>query len=790
MGANEFAKLPHIGESLRRKEDVRFLTGAGNYTDDVDQANQKYAVFVRSPHAHARVKGVDTAAAAAMPGVAGVFSGKDIEGKMGGLPCGWLISNPDGSPMKEPPHPILAIGKVRYVGDHVAMVVADTLQQAKDAAEAVQVDYEELAPVIDMRTARNGPALHDEAPDNHCYKWTLGDKAAVDAAFAGAAHVTKLDITNNRLIPNAIEPRAANASYNRATDEYVLYVANQNPHVERLLMTAFVLQLPEHKVRVVAPDVGGGFGSKIFLYAEDVALTWAAKQLNCAIKWTAERSESFVSDAHGRDHITHAEMAMDKDGKFLAMRVHTDANLGAYLSTFASSVPTILYGTLLAGQYAAPQIYVEVDGWFTSTAPVDAYRGAGRPEATYVVERLVTRCAWELGLSQDEIRKRNFITQFPYQTPVALQYDIGDYHACMNDAQKLADVAGFDARRQASEAKGLKRGIGYSSYIEACGLAPSNIAGALGARAGLFEAGEVRVHPTGSVTVFTGSHSHGQGHETTFAQLVAARLGIDPSQVDIVHGDTGRIPFGMGTYGSRSLSVGGTAIMKALDKIEAKAKKIAAHLMEASDADIDFANGEFTVKGTDKKIPFAQVALTAYVPHNYPLDKLEPGLNETAFYDPTNFTFPAGTYICEVEVDPATGVVRVDRFTAVDDFGVIINPMIVEGQVHGGLVQGMGQALMEHGVYDQGSGQLLTGSYMDYAMPRAHDFPEFRLGHVCTPCTHNPIGSKGCGEAGAIGSPPAVINAVLDALKPLGVKDLDMPATPHRVWQAIQAAKA
>ena len=790
MGANEFAKLPHIGESLRRKEDVRFLTGAGNYTDDVDQANQKYAVFVRSPHAHARVKGVDTAAAAAMPGVAGVFSGKDIEGKMGGLPCGWLISNPDGSPMKEPPHPILAIGKVRYVGDHVAMVVADTLQQAKDAAEAVQVDYEELAPVIDMRTARNGPALHDEAPDNHCYKWTLGDKAAVDAAFAGAAHVTKLDITNNRLIPNAIEPRAANASYNRATDEYVLYVANQNPHVERLLMTAFVLQLPEHKVRVVAPDVGGGFGSKIFLYAEDVALTWAAKQLNCAIKWTAERSESFVSDAHGRDHITHAEMAMDKDGKFLAMRVHTDANLGAYLSTFASSVPTILYGTLLAGQYTAPQIYVEVDGWFTSTAPVDAYRGAGRPEATYVVERLVTRCAWEMGLSQDEIRKRNFITSFPYQTPVALQYDIGDYNACMNDAEKLADVAGFEVRRTASEAKGLKRGIGYSSYIEACGLAPSNIAGALGARAGLFEAGEVRVHPTGSVTVFTGSHSHGQGHETTFAQLVAARLGIDPSQVDIVHGDTGRVPFGMGTYGSRSLSVGGTAIMKALDKIEAKAKKIAAHLMEASDADIDFANGEFTVKGTDKKIPFAQVALTAYVPHNYPLDKLEPGLNETAFYDPTNFTFPAGTYICEVEVDPATGVVRVDRFTAVDDFGVIINPMIVEGQVHGGLVQGMGQALMEHGVYDPDSGQLLTGSYMDYAMPRAHDFPEFRLGHVCTPCTHNPIGSKGCGEAGAIGSPPAVINAVLDALKPLGVKDLDMPATPHRVWQAIQAAKA
>ena len=790
MGANDFAKLPHIGESMKRKEDERFLTGNGQYTDDITQAKQKYAVFVRSPHAHAVIKSVDIAEASEMPGVVKIFTGKDMEGKMGGLPCGWLINNPDGSPMKEPPHPILAHSKVRYVGDHVAMVVADTLQQAKDAAEKVEVDYEVLGPVIDMRTAKNGPALHDEAPDNHCYKWTLGDKAGVDEAFAKAAHVTKLDITNNRLIPNAMEPRAAIASYNRATEEYELYTTSQNPHVARLLMTAFVLSLPEHKVRVIAPDVGGGFGSKIFLYAEEVACTWAAKQLNASIKWTAERSESFVSDAHGRDHITHAEMAMDKDGKFLAMRVHTDANLGAYLSTFASSVPTILYGTLLAGQYTAPQIYVEVDGWFTSTAPVDAYRGAGRPEATYVVERLVTRCAWEMGLSQDEIRKRNFITSFPYQTPVALQYDIGDYNACMNDAEKLADVAGFEARRKASEAKGLKRGIGYSSYIEACGLAPSNIAGALGARAGLFEAGEVRVHPTGSVTVFTGSHSHGQGHETTFAQLVAARLGIDPSQVDIVHGDTGRVPFGMGTYGSRSLSVGGTAIMKALDKIEAKAKKIAAHLMEASDADIDFANGEFTVRGTDKKIPFGQVALTAYVPHNYPLDKLEPGLNETAFYDPTNFTFPAGTYICEVEIDPATGSTRVDKFTAVDDFGTIINPMIVEGQVHGGLVQGIGQALMENCVYDRETGQLLTGSLMDYAMPRADDFPTFQLGHVCTPCTHNPLGTKGCGEAGAIGSPPAVINALLDALRPLGVKDFDMPASPHRVWEAIQNAKA
>ncbi len=791
MGANDFSKLPHIGESVLRKEDYRFLTGAGQYTDDITLPRMAHAVFVRSPHAHALIKSVNTSAAKSAPGVIGVLEGKDVANdKINGLPCGWLITSTDGQPMKEPPHPILALDKVRYVGDHVVMVVAETLEQAKNAAELVEVDYEPLSAVVDVRDAKGGAALHDIAPDNHCYKWAIGDKAVVDAAFTSAAHVTKLDLINNRLVPNAMEPRAAIGSYSRANDDYTLYVSNQNPHVERLLMTAFVMGLPEHKVRVVAPDVGGGFGSKIYLYAEDVCLTWASKKLNRNIKWVCERGEAFLSDAHGRDHSSHAELAMDKDGKFLALRVHTDANLGAYLSTFSTCVPTILYATLLAGQYTTPLVYAEVDAWFTNTAPVDAYRGAGRPEATYLLERIVSRAAFELGLSQDEIRRRNFITQFPYQTPVALQYDIGDYVGCMNASQKLADVAGFKARQAASKAQGKLRGIGYSSYIEACGLAPSNIAGALGARAGLFECGEVRVHPTGSVTVFTGSHSHGQGHETTFAQVVAARLGISVDAVDIVHGDTGRVPFGMGTYGSRSISVGGAAIMKALDKIEAKAKKIAAHLLEASDTDIDFANGEFTVRGTDKKIPFGTVALTAYVPHNYPLETLEPGLNETAFYDPTNFTFPSGTYIAEVEIDPETGVVRLDRFTAVDDFGTIINPMIVEGQVHGGLVQGIGQALIENCVYDRETGQLLTGSFMDYAMPRADDFPEFKIGHVCTPCTHNALGTKGCGEAGAIGSPPAIINAVLDALAPLGVKDIDMPATPHRVWQAIQAAKA
>lgn len=791
MGATEFADLPHIGEAVKRKEDYRFLTGSGQYVDDITLAAQSYAVFVRSPHAHARITSIHTDEARQAPGVLAVFIGEDVAAdKINGLPCGWLITSTDGTPMKEPPHPILAQGKARFVGDHVAMVIAETLEQAKNAAELVDVDYDVLSAVVDVRDAPNGEAIHDIAPDNKCYTWALGDKAQVDATFAKAAHVTQLDLVNNRLIPTAIEPRAAIGSYDRGSDQYVLYVANQNPHVERLLMTAFVMGLPEHKVRVIAPDVGGGFGAKINLYAEDVAVTWAARKLARNVKWTAERSEAFLSDTHGRDHVTRAEMAMDENGKFLALRVHTHANLGAYLGTFSSCVPTILYGTLLAGQYTTPQIYCEVQAWFTNTAPVDAYRGAGRPEATYLLERLVSRCAWEMGLTQDEIRKRNFITEFPYQTPVALQYDVGDFHACMNKAQELADVASFEARRHASEAKGLRRGIGYSSYIEACGLAPSNIAGSLGARAGLFECGEIRVHPTGSVSVFTGSHSHGQGHETTFAQVVAARLGIDVDAVDIVHGDTGRVPFGMGTYGSRSLAVGGSAIMRALDKIEAKAKKIAAHLMESSDADIEFSNGEFTVKGTDKKVTFAEVALSAYVPHNYPLDKLEPGLNETAFYDPTNFTYPGGTHICEVEVDPATGQVRIDRFTAVDDFGNIVNPMIVEGQVHGGIAQGVGQALLEHGVYDRETGQLLTGSLMDYAMPRADDLPMITLGQVCTPCTHNPLGAKGCGEAGAIAAPPAVINAVLDALHPLGVKDLDMPATPSRVWEAIQAARA
>ena len=782
-------KAGFIGKSVERKEDLRFLSGSGRFTDDITLPRQSYGAFVRSPHAHARIRAIDATAAKAAPGVLGIFTGKDMAA-VGGLPCGWLINNIDGTPMKEPKHPVLAEDKVRYVGDQVALVVAETLAEARAAAGMVEVDYEVLPAVVDTATADKAKSsVHDAAPDNVCFVWGCGDKAATDAAFAKAAHVTKLSLVNNRLIPNAIEPRAANAAYDRGTDSYTLYVANQNPHVERLLMTAFVLGLSEHKVRVVAPDVGGGFGSKIFLYGEETALVWASKRVGRPIKWTAERSESFLSDAHGRDHVSTVELALDKDGKFLALRVHTTANVGAYLSTFASCVPTILYATLLAGQYTTPAIYCEVKAVFTNTAPVDALRGAGRPEATYVVERIVETAARELKIDPAELRRKNFIRTFPYTTPVGLSYDTGDYEATLKRAQEMADTKGFAARKAESEKKGMLRGLGYACYIEACGIAPSSVAGALGARAGLFEAGEVRVHPTGTVTVFTGTHSHGQGHETTFSQVVADRLGIPLEDVDIQHGDTDKILFGMGTYGSRSLAVGGTAIIKALDKVIAKARKIAAHLLEASEADIEFANGEFRVAGTDRKKTFAEVALTAYVPHNYPHDELEPGLNENAFYDPANFTYPAGSYICEVEVDPATGVVRIDRFSACDDFGNVINPMIVEGQVHGGVVHGIGQALLEHGIYNE-DGQLVTGSYMDYAMPRAADLPSIKVETVKgTPCTHNPLGVKGCGEAGAIGSPAAVINAVTDALWHLGVKDVPMPATPHKVWKTIAAAR-
>ncbi len=782
-----------IGASVKRVEDQRFLTGKGNYTDDMNRPGQTHAHILRSPHAHARITAIDTSAAEAAPGVVAVFTGKDVaEAGIGGLPCGWLITSKDGNPMQEPPHPILVADKVRHVGDQVALVVAETRAQARDAAEKIEVTYEVLPAVLDMAAASDAssPKVHDDTTGNVCYDWELGDAAGVDQAFQGAAHVTSIDITNNRLIPNAMEPRAAIGDYDRATGEYTLVTTSQNPHVIRLLMGAFVLQIPEHKLRVVAPDVGGGFGSKIFHYAEEALVTWAAGKVERPIKWTAERSESFITDAHGRDHVTHAELAMDADGNFLALRVSTMANMGAYLSTFASSVPTYLYATLLAGVYTTPVIYANVKALFTNTVPVDAYRGAGRPECSYLLERLVDKAAREMNMDPVEFRKKNMIQadQFPYQTPVALQYDVGNYPAVFDQTLEAADYDGFAARKAESEARGKLRGIGISTFIEACGIAPSAVAGALGARAGLYESAQVRVHPTGSVTVFTGTHSHGQGHETTFAQLVSDRLGVPFEAVEISHGDTDKVQFGMGTYGSRSLAVGGSAIHKACEKIVDKATKIAAHMMEASEADVEFKDGTFTVAGTDKSLAFGEVALQAYVPHNYPIETLEPGLDENAFYDPLNFSYPMGCHICEVEVDPETGVTEVVKFTVVDDVGKVINPMICDGQVHGGVAQGIGQALLEGCVYDD-DGQLLTGSYMDYVMPRADDIPTFSVGNLEVLGASNPLEVKGVGEVGAIGSPPAVINAVVNALQPLGVDDISMPASPHKVWQAIQEAK-
>ena len=782
------ASATGVGASVRRKEDLRFITGKGQYTDDISLKDQAHGYFLRSPHAHATIKSIDTAKAKKMPGVLGIFTGQDVaDSKLGGLICGWMIHSKDGSPMKAGPHPVLAHGKVRFVGDQVALIVAETKDLAKAAAAAIKVNYDVLPHVVDAGKAMKSKAqVHEVASDNRVYNWGLGNEAETNAAFKAASHVTTLEIINNRLIPNAMEPRAAIGAYDAGTENYTLYTTSQNPHVARLVISAFHGLTPEHKLRVIAPDVGGGFGSKIFIYGEEVACVWASKFVGRPIKWTAERSESFLSDAHGRDHVTKAELAMNAQGIITGLRVHTIASMGAYLSTFSAAVPTYLYGTLLSGQYNIPAVSVTVDAVYTNTAPVDAYRGAGRPEATYVVERLVETAARELKVDPAEFRRKNFITQFPHQTPVIMNYDTGDYAAALDKALQISDYKNFAKRKAESAKNGKLRGVGFSAYIEACGIAPSAAVGSLGAGVGLWESAEVRVNPTGSIEILTGSRSHGQGHETTFAQLVSEKLGVDINTVSIVHGDTDKVQFGMGTYGSRSGAVGMHALSKALDRIEAKAKKVAAHVMEASENDIVLKDGVFSVKGTDKSKAFWEIALQAYVAHK---PGFEPGLKESAFHDPANFVFPAGVHICEVEVDPETGHTTIADYTCVDDFGNLINPMIVEGQVHGGIAQGIGQALLEGAHYDDESGQLLTGSFMDYAMPRAGSMPSignFKLGFTCTPCTTNPMGMKGCGEAGAIGSPPAVINAITNAI---GVREIAMPATPLTVWNAMQGMK-
>ena len=779
-----------IGASVRRKEDKRFITGKGRYTDDINRNGQLHAYFIRSDVAHANIKSIDVREAAKSEGVIAIYTGEDIAADgIGGPICGWAPTNRDGSAPKEPAHPLLAVGKVRYVGDHIAVVIANSLSDAQAAAEKVAIDLENLPPVVDPATAINNTQIHEEMDDNVYFDWELGDETATADALGGADKVIELTVTNNRVIPNAIEPRAAVAEYDEIEDRYTLYTSSQNPHLTRLVMAAFMMQIPESKLHVVAPDVGGGFGSKIYIYPEEAVCTWAAKKLRKPVKWTADRTQAFLGDAHGRDHINNVKLGLDKNNKIVGLRVDTIANLGAYLSAFAMVTPTYLHGTLLSGCYDIPAIYTNVKGVCTTTVNVDAYRGAGRPEATYLLERTMDYAAKQIGMDPAEFRRINFIPKdaFPYQTAVALQYDIGDYEAPLDKAMEMIDYAGFEARRAEAAKRGKYRGIGLSSYIEACGIAPSAVVGALGGRVGLYESAVVRVDPTGTISVFTGTHSHGQGHATTFAQIVADKLGVPIESIDIVHGDTDRIPFGMGTYGSRSLAVGGTAISKAVDKVIEKGKIIAAHMMEAAEADLEFKDGKFTVAGTDKEKSFGEIALSAYVPHNFPHDRLEPGLEETAFYDPLNFTYPAGTHICEVEIDPGTGVVDVVDWAACDDFGNLVNPMIVEGQVHGGIAQGVGQALLENAHYDE-NGQLLTASYMDYCIPRADNLPSIKVDYTVTACTHNDLGVKGCGEAGAIASPPAVINAIVDALSVVGVTDMSMPATTEKIWRAINDA--
>jgi carbon-monoxide dehydrogenase large subunit len=777
-----------LGKPIKRREDPRFLTGHGTFTDDVKLPGTHHAVFVRSPVAHARIRRIDLSRAKASPGVRGVFTGKDLaDGGVNAIPVGWLHPG-----LKTTDFRAIAVDRVRHAGEAVAVVVADSALAARDAAELVEVEYDELPVVVEAVKALQpgAPVVHDNAPDNRCFHWEIGDKAKTEAALKGAAKIVRAHLVNQRLIANAIEPRASLASYLPGTEELTLWVTSQNPHVHRLIMGAFVLGVPEQKFRVISPDVGGGFGSKIFVYPEEVAVAWLAKRLGVPVKWTAQRSESFLSDAQGRDHVSDVEMGFDAQGKVAGLRVKTVANLGAYLTLFAPVIPTYLYGTLLNGVYDFPAIFCEVDAAFTNTVPVDAYRGAGRPEANYLIERTMDIAARELAIDPAELRRRNFISKpFPFQTQVALVYDSGNYAPVLERALKMVGYEHFRLQQVEARKKGRYLGIGLSSYIEACGLAPSQVVGSLGAQAGLYEAATVRVHPTGKVTVLTGSQAQGQGHETTFSQIVADALGVPIADVDIVHGDTGRIPFGMGTYGSRSGAVGGSAIHMSLQKIIDKGRKLAAHLLEAAPEDVEFRDGRFSVKGSPERGKgFAEVSLAAYLAHSMPKD-LEPGLEATSFFDPANFTFPFGTHVAMVEVDVETGRTELLRYVAVDDCGNVINPKIVEGQLHGGIAQGAAQALWEWASYDE-AGQLTTGSLMDYGIPRADQLPKYEMDRTVTPSPVNPLGVKGVGEAGTIASTAAVANAVIDALSPFGIAHLDLPLSPQRVWQAIQNARA
>lgn len=778
----------YVGTSMKRREDPRFIQGRGSYVANLKLPNMAYLFIKRSPYAHALIKRINTSKAKALPGVIGVFTGTDTA-DVGMLPSGWNVPG-----IKVPANRVLQTDKVRHVGDRVAMVVAENPYIAQDALDLIEVDYEPLPAVVDAKKATEpgAPQLHDNVPNNISYTWALGNKEECDKAFNEADKVVELDLINQRLIATAIEPRAAVAQWDPYKEEMTLWTTSQNPNLTRVVLSAFLLNIPEHKLRLISPDVGGGFGSKIPTYPEEALVPWAARKVGRPVKWVAARSESAISDTQGRDHVTHCKLALKKDGTITGLHAATWANNGAYISLVASLIPTAFYVTLLSGLYKIPGIYGEVWGTLTNTVWVDAYRGAGRPEAAYVVERLVDVAAHELNMDPVEFRRKNFIPSgdFPYQTPVALQYDSGNYAGVMDKAVELANYSAMRADQAKARKQGRLVGVGIAACIEASGPVPSKVAGALGGVTGFWESGGLRVHATGKVTALTGAHSHGQGHETTFAQIVADELGISVDDVDVVHGDTAVITNGMGTYGSRSTSVGGSALVRSAEKVRAKMMKIAAHQLEAplDEMIYDKDQGKVYVKGVPSKAKaFGELAFAAYTAHNLP-EGLEPGLEEDTYYDPANFTYPNSVHIAQVEVDPDTGEVTIQKYIAVDDVGKVINPLIVEGQVSGGIAQGVGQALLEHGYYDE-SGQLITAGLTEYAVPHAHNFPSLITGRTETPSPHNPLGVKGVGEMGTIASTPTIVNAVMDALTPLGVRHIDMPLTPEKVWRAIQSAR-
>ncbi len=768
-----------IGQAVRRVEDRRFLTGHGQYIADINLPRQLHAYFLRSPHAHALIRRIDATAARAQPGVELVGLGADLVADgIGTLPCKAPVPNRDGSRMKEPPRHALAVERVRHVGDGVAIVLAETLEQARAAAELIEVDYEPLPAVTDAveALAPGAPQIWPEIPGNLGLDWELGDRAAAEAAIARAAHVARLTLVNNRIVVNSMEPRGVVAAYDPGHERFTVWSSTQGSHALRDWLAASILKLPAERVRVITPDVGGGFGMKYFLYPEHVAAVWAARRTGRPVKWVGERSDAFITDTHGRDNVSEAELALDAEGRFLALKVETVANFGAYLSSFAPYIPTVAGNGMLAGLYRFEAVYSHVRCAYTNTVPVDAYRGAGRPEAAYLVERMVDAAARELKLAPDEIRRRNFIppAAMPYTTATGTVYDSGEFAALMDEALERADWAGIGARKAEARARGKRRGIGIATYVEACGGGGEDMA-------------ELRVESTGDVTVLVGTQNNGQGHATAYAQLVSDRLGVPIERIRLHQGDTDRIPYGFGTGGSRSIPVGGHAVLAAADKVIAKAKRLAAQMLEAAEADLEFADGRFSVVGTDRSLSFAEVAAKAHRAGR-PDGARDFGLAEMAAYLPNAMTYPNGCHVAEIELDPETGWVDVMRYTIVDDFGIALNPLLLAGQIHGGTAQGIGQALFERTVYDPETGQLLSGSLTDYRLPRALDLPEIDVAFHNVPCRTNPLGIKGAGEAGAIGAPPAVINAVVDALSEWGVAHIDMPATPERVWQAIHDA--